>query len=181
VTKGRWLAGAIFLTALVSLLGLVACSDSEEELPPPDDALIVLLQNNDMGEAVFSVKCDPPRGNAVYPMELCETLQRKSVVMLHEKKRAGRCWIIDEPDLVRRKPAFLVRMEPAFIGDTRVMIDPTLYIHVFGLWEGKQVNAQVDACHGNATGEQLWVKSLFGPRLWSGFFKRPEFPSALIP
>lgn len=114
------------------------------------NALVVTVGNS-RGHATFKIKCDPPSGNAPDPADLCRAIQEYEDPMLTEKYPVPLCGGLDPID-----------------------------IRVSGRWDGKAIDARVDACSGNNAGEVLWLTHLGNPSFGQQF-EAPMFPSSLIP
>jgi Subtilisin inhibitor-like len=97
----------------------------------PGTALSVTVENA-WNKASYKLSCDPPNGNASNPAALCRTIRSHARAMLYEKHPGQIC-----------------------AGGLN-----TIQLHVSGLWEGKPIDANVDACSGNRAGEELWMNHL---------------------
>jgi hypothetical protein len=102
--------------------------------------------------ATYELGCNPPSGRAPRPGALCRTIKRNALAMLHEK-------------------------HPGQICGGRI---DQIFLHVSGVWEGRLIDARVDACVGNPAGEELWLSHLPQPSTAPRESEKGELPTSRL-
>jgi hypothetical protein len=149
--RGIWSGGVGRRRFLLLLPLVLALSACSDEVKQtkPPNTLVVTVGDS-RAHIDFKVRCNPPGGTAPKPLYLCRTIEENEGVMLNEESPLSMCGAFNP-----------------------------VQIHVSGVWDGKRIDDQVDACSGNGTGEYLWMTRL--GNLSFGGFVQPDFPALLTP